>query len=138
MARRNADINLLGSTCKFETADAFEKLEDLVARGEKFDCVILDPPSLVKSKRHLKQGETAYERINRLAMKLVSPQGLLISCSCSFHISRERFLQILSAAARKARRAAVVLELRGQARDHPILLAMPETAYLKCALMRIL
>ena len=138
MARQNADINSLGSACRFETANAFERLDELATRGEKFDCVILDPPALVKSKRHLKQGEAAYERINRLAMRLVSPQGLLVSCSCSFHISRERFLQVLSAAARKCSRAAVLIEWKGQARDHPTLLAMPETAYLKLALMRLM
>ena len=137
MARLNADINSLGSICRFEKADAFEKLDELAGQGEKFDCVVLDPPALVKSRRNLKQGEAAYEKINRLAMRLVSQRGLLVSCSCSFHISRERFLQVLSVAARKSRRAATVIEWRGQARDHPTLLAMPETAYLKCALMRI-
>ncbi|UCD58210.1 MAG: class I SAM-dependent rRNA methyltransferase [Candidatus Hydrogenedentota bacterium] len=137
IARRNTNLNSLGSTCRFERADAFEKLNELVQRGEKMDCVILDPPALVKSKRHLKQGEAAYERVNRLAMKLVVSEGLLISCSCSFHISCERFSQILSASARKSRRSALLIEWRGQARDHPTLLAMPETAYLKCAVMRI-
>lgn len=137
-AQRNAELNSLGSTCGFEAADAFERLDELVRSEGKFDCVILDPPALVKSKRHLKQGEAAYERLNRMAMKLVSSDGLLISCSCSFHISRERFWQILSSAARKSRRSAVIVEWRGQARDHPTLLAMPETAYLKCAIMRIL
>jgi len=123
--------------CRFEVADVFERLNEMAGKGEKYDCVVLDPPALVKSKRHLKQGEAAYERINRLAMELLSANGVLISCSCSFHISRERFHQILSAAARKCRRSAVVIEWRGQAHDHPVLLAMPETSYLKCAIMRI-
>ncbi|MBI4830316.1 MAG: class I SAM-dependent rRNA methyltransferase [Candidatus Lindowbacteria bacterium] len=138
MADRNAALNSLDSICRFETADVFDKLDELVHREEKFDCVILDPPALVKSRRSLKQGEAAYEKINQLAMKLIPPGGWLISCSCSFHISREHFAQILSAAARRARRNPVVIEWRGQSRDHPTLLSMPETAYLKCAIMRIM
>lgn len=137
MARRNAELNSLGPACAFDTADVFERLDELVEAGEKFDCVVLDPSALVKSRRHLKQAEAAYEKLNRLAMRLLRPDGLLISCSCSFHISRDRFRQILSTAARKSRRSASVIEWRGQARDHPTLLAMPETAYLKCAIMRI-
>lgn len=137
MARQNAEMNALSDVCSFEEADVFEKLARLGQEKETFDCVILDPPALVKSKRHLRQGEAAYEKLNRLAMKLLSPDGLLVSCSCSFHVSRERFWQILSAAARKARRTAVLLEWRGQSRDHPTLLSMPETAYLKCAVLRV-
>jgi 23S rRNA (cytosine1962-C5)-methyltransferase len=138
MAGRNAALNSLESVCSFETANVFEKLDELAQKEEKFDFVILDPPALVKNKRLLKQGEAAYEKINHLAMKLISPGGWLISCSCSFHISREHFAQILSAAARKVRRSPIVIEWRGQARDHPTLLSMPETAYLKCAIIRIL
>ena len=137
LARHNAELNSLGSICRFDTADAFEKLHELAKRGKKFDCIILDPPALVKSKRHLKQGEAAYERINRLAMELLASDGLLISCSCSYHVSRDRFGQIVSSAARKCRRSIAVVEWMGQARDHPTLLAMPETAYLKCLIMRV-
>lgn len=136
-ARRNAGLNSLSSSCTFETADVFRKLEQLTEAKEQYDCVILDPPALVKSKRHMKQGKAAYEKLNHLAMKLLSPDGLLISCSCSFHVSADEFLHILSAAARKARRNAVLLELRGQSRDHPVLVSMAETAYLKCAIMCI-
>jgi 23S rRNA (cytosine1962-C5)-methyltransferase len=134
----NAELNSPGSICEFETADVFDRMEALIGEGRKFDCVILDPPALVKSKRHLKQGEAAYERLNRLAIQLLRSDGLLISCSCSFHISREKFQQILSSAARKRQRTAVAIEWRGQSRDHPVLLPMPETAYLKCAIMRII
>ena len=137
LARKNADLNHLGSTCVFETADVFERLDALAESGEKFDCVVLDPPALVKSRRHMKQGEAAYEKINRLAMRLLSPDGFLVSCSCSYHISRERFQHILAAAARKSKRGAVIVLWGGQAGDHPALPAMPETAYLKCAVMRI-
>jgi 23S rRNA (cytosine1962-C5)-methyltransferase len=136
-ARRNADLNNLGGICTFDVADVFERLEELEQKGQQFDGIVLDPPALVKSRRHLKQGEAAYERLNRLAMKLLAPNGLLITSSCSFHVSREDFQTILSSAARKCRREAIVIEWRGQARDHPTLLAMPETAYLKCAIVRV-
>ena len=137
-AAANAGLNSLDSLCGFEVADVFERLDELAHAGELFDCVILDPPALAKNKRSLKKAEAAYEKLNRLAMQLVEPGGLLISSSCSFHISRERFQQIMSAAARKCRRTATAIEWRGQSRDHPMLLSMPETAYLKCAVMRIL
>lgn len=136
-ARNHAALNSLDSVCRFEEADVFERLEALSLSGPQFDCVILDPPALVKSKRHLGQGEAAYERLNRLAMRLLFPDGILISCSCSYHVSRDRFWQIISSAARKEHRDAVILEWRGQSRDHPIPAAMPEAAYLKCALLRI-
>jgi len=137
MGGQNARLNSLSSACTFETADVFTKLEYLAEAKEHYDCVILDPPALVKSRRHIKQGKAAYEKINHLAMKVLSPDGLLISCSCSFHISPDEFLQILSHAARRAHRSAVLFELRGQSRDHPVLVSMAETAYLKCAIMHI-
>ncbi len=137
MARRNAETNALGSVCRFEAADAFERLNEMAKQGERFDCVILDPPALVKSRRTEKQGRAAYEKINRLAMQLLAPDGFLISCSCSFHVSSEEFRHILSTSARKTRRSGAILEWRGQSRDHPTLLAMPETAYLKCVIMHI-
>jgi 23S rRNA (cytosine1962-C5)-methyltransferase len=136
-ARKNAVLNSLESICSFEDVDVFTRLEELALSGAQFDCVVLDPPALVKSKRHLNQGEAAYEKLNRLAMKLLLPDGLLISCSCSYHVSRDRFWQIISSAARKAHREAVILEWRGQSRDHPIPVAMPESSYLKCAILRV-
>ncbi len=136
-ATANAELNAFDSVCRFETADVFERLAELAEEGKKFDCVILDPPALVKSKRNLKRGEAAYEKLNRMAMRLLKSDGFLISCSCSFHISREAFQRILSSAARKSRRTATVIEWRGQSRDHPELVAMPETSYLKCVIARI-
>jgi 23S rRNA (cytosine1962-C5)-methyltransferase len=136
-ATANAELNAFESICRFETADIFERLGELAEAGKKFDCVILDPPALVKSKRHVKRGEAAYEKLNRLAMRLLKSDGFLISCSCSFHISREAFQRILSSAARKSRRTATVIEWRGQSRDHPELVSMPETSYLKCVIARI-
>ncbi|RJP23624.1 MAG: class I SAM-dependent rRNA methyltransferase [Candidatus Abyssobacteria bacterium SURF_5] len=136
-ARRHAELNSLEPVCRFEEVDVFERLEDLTRSDERFDCIVLDPPALVKSKRHLPQGEAAYERLNRLAMTILSHDGFLISCSCSFHVSGELFWLILSRAARKKRRSCTLIEWRGQSRDHPIPLAMPETSYLKCAFLRV-
>jgi 23S rRNA (cytosine1962-C5)-methyltransferase len=136
-ARHHAAQNALESVCRFEAADVFERLEEMGRLDMRFDCIILDPPALVKSRRHLGRGEAAYEKLNRLAMRLLSQNGFLVSCSCSFHITRERFWQIISAAARKARRECVILEWRGQSRDHPIPAAMPETSYLKCAILNV-
>lgn len=136
-ARHHAELNSLESVCRFEEADVFQRLEDLERSGASFDCIILDPPALVKSRRHLNQGEAAYQKLNRLAMRLLSDGGLLISCSCSFHITRDHFWQILSASARKARKDCLILEWRGQSRDHPIPASMPEMSYLKCAILRV-
>jgi 23S rRNA (cytosine1962-C5)-methyltransferase len=137
-ARHHAALNSLDSQVRFEEADVFERLEELGRTGRRFDCIVLDPPALVKSKRYLHKGEAAYEKLNRSALKLLSPYGFLISCSCSFHISRERFWQIISAATRKERRESSIIEWRGQSRDHPVPVAMPEASYLKCAILRVL
>jgi 23S rRNA (cytosine1962-C5)-methyltransferase len=136
-ARANAALNSTEAVCEFETGDVFDKLATLVEAGELFDCVFLDPPAFAKNKRGIKKAEAAYAKINRLAMRLIEPGGLLVSNSCSFHISPESFRQVLSLAARKSRRSAAVIEWRGQSRDHAALLAMPETTYLKCAVLRI-
>jgi len=136
-ARSHAALNGLESVCRFEEADVFERLEELALAESRFDCIILDPPALVKSRRHLGQGEAAYERLNRLALRLLNPDGFLITCSCSFHVSRDRFWQIISAAARKEHKDAVILEWRGQSRDHPVPAAMPESSYLKGCILRV-
>lgn len=137
-AKHHAALNSLDSLVRFEEADVFERLEEFSQTGKRFDCIVLDPPALVKSRRHLHKGEAAYERLNRLAMKLLAPDSFLITCSCSFHVPRERFWQIISAAARKERRESSIIEWRGQSRDHPVPVAMPEASYLKCAILRVL
>lgn len=100
--------------------------------------MILDPPAFVKSRKKLPEAMRGYLTINRRAMELVEPGGYLFTCSCSYHLGREPFLDLLRQAAVQARRSVRLVEMRGQAYDHPILLACPETDYLKCAVLQIL
>ena len=137
MARRNAELNEIENV-KFETANAFDALRDFETRGEKFDTVVLDPPAFVKSRAALKSAARGYKEINLRALKLLNQNGILATCSCSFHMSEELLLQTVEEAARDARRRVHLVEKRTQAADHPILLGMPETFYLKCLILRVI
>jgi len=134
-ARLNAAQNGLVHCCRFERQDIFAFLADT---EERFDLIILDPPAFVKTKARLVQGEQGYVNLNRRAMKLLPPEGLLISCSCSHHLSSERFRKVLVRAARAAGKQLRLLGMFTQARDHPILLGHPESEYLKCAFLQVL
>lgn len=138
LAQRNADLNGLGAVCRFQQGDVFEVLRDLAQRGERFDSIILDPPAFVKSKKRLSEAVRGYLTINRRALELLEPGGYLITCSCSYHMDRELFLDTLRQAAAKARRPMRLVEVRGQALDHPVLLSCPETEYLKCVILQAL
>jgi 23S rRNA (cytosine1962-C5)-methyltransferase len=137
LARRNAELNDV-TNVKFESANAFDALRDFEARGEKFDTVVLDPPAFVKSRAALKSAARGYKEINLRALKLLNQNGILATCSCSFHMSEELFLQTVEEAARDAKRRVHLLEKRMQSADHPVLLGMPETYYLKCFILRAL
>jgi 23S rRNA (cytosine1962-C5)-methyltransferase len=137
LAEENAGLNDLQSACSFVRADVFDLLRDWGRTGERFGTVILDPPAFVKSKKKLPEAIRGYLTINRRAMELVAPGGYLFTCSCSHHLQREIFLDLLRQAAAQAGRNARLLELRGQAFDHPVLLACPETDYLKCAVLQL-
>jgi 23S rRNA (cytosine1962-C5)-methyltransferase len=137
LAAENAGLNDLQSACSFVRADVFDLLRDWGRTGERFGTVILDPPAFVKSKKKLPEAIRGYLTINRRAMELVAPGGYLFTCSCSHHLQREIFLDLLRQAAAQAGRNARLLELRGQAFDHPVLLACPETDYLKCAVLQL-
>lgn len=134
-ARRNAELNSLAGSCAFIKADVFNFLKREVDSGSLYDFVVLDPPAFVKSKSKLKEGLRGYREINAHAMRIVREGGLLATSSCSHHVDRPAFLEMLQHAAKDAGRNARVLELRSQGRDHPILLSMPETEYLKCAFL---
>jgi 23S rRNA (cytosine1962-C5)-methyltransferase len=138
LAEENARRNGLEGICSFVKADAFDLLRELERRGERFDTVVLDPPAFVKSRKKLPEALKGYLTINRRAMELVAPGGHLFTCSCSYHLSRETFLDLLRQAAMQAGRAARLLEVRGQAFDHPVLLSCPETEYLKCVVLQLL
>ena len=109
---------------------------DVGHEGNRFDIVVLDPPAFVKSKKMLKEAEKGYLTINRRAMEIITEGGYLVTCSCSYHMGREMFRDLLAQAARLAGRQMRVLEARSQAPDHPALLAVPETEYLKCFLLQ--
>lgn len=122
---------------EIHNGDAFDVLASLRRAGKSFGAVVVDPPAFAKSKKHLTEAEKAYRRLNELAMALVEPGGLLVTCSCSYHLGREEFREILRESAARSRRQAVLLEARGQAKDHPVLLNFPEGEYLKAFFLRL-
>jgi 23S rRNA (cytosine1962-C5)-methyltransferase len=135
-ARLNAELNGV-TNVRFEQQDCFEALDAQVAAGERYDAVILDPPKFTRSRKMLDEALRAYHRINRLAVELLVPGGILVTCSCSGSVTREDFFDMLSGVAQKARRTLQVLEQRGAAPDHPVSTACPETEYLKCFICRV-
>ncbi|MGH8313414.1 MAG: class I SAM-dependent rRNA methyltransferase, partial [Gammaproteobacteria bacterium] len=135
LAQRNADLN--GVQLAIREADAFDALRELQAAGEIFDVVILDPPAFVKRKKDLAAGRDAYRRLNQLGMQLLTRDGLLVSCSCSYHLPAEELLVAIQADARHLNREAQLLERGAQAADHPVHPAIPETAYLKAFFVRV-
>jgi 23S rRNA (cytosine1962-C5)-methyltransferase len=135
--RRNAEINNLSDQCAFRKADVFQFLREEISSGNSHDFIVLDPPAFVKSKAKVKEALKGYRQINANAMRLLKKGGLLATSSCSYHIDRETFLEMLRSAARDAGRQVRLVEIRSQAKDHPVLLSMPETEYLKCAFLEI-
>jgi 23S rRNA (cytosine1962-C5)-methyltransferase len=133
-ARTNAELNSLRNIA-FTRSNAFDLLRERSDAGERYDTVILDPPSFARTKRELPKARRAYKEINLRAMKLLNPGGILITCSCSYHFSREVMEETLRSAAADAGKKMRVREWRGQAQDHPEILAVPETHYLKCAVL---
>lgn len=136
LARENAALNGLEGVVRVEVCDAFDRLRSLKHEGQRFDVVVLDPPAFVKSKKALKEAEKGYLTINRRGLELLNEGGYLITCSCSYHMGREPFRDLLAQAARLAGRQVRVVEARSQAPDHPVLLAVPETEYLKCLVLQ--
>jgi 23S rRNA (cytosine1962-C5)-methyltransferase len=134
----NAAHNGLDDRVRAERADAFDFLKDLRERREHFDVVILDPPAFVKRKRDLKEGALAYRRINELAMQVLSRDGVLVACSCSYHMPRAALLDALQKGARHLDRTVQVLQQLQQSPDHPVHPAIPETDYLKGFVCRVL
>lgn len=134
LARANRDANGI-TNVEFIQADVFELLSGYVAAGRRFSTIVLDPPAFAKSRTALEGAARGYKEINLRALKLLEPGGVLITCSCSQHMSEADFLRILAEAALDAGRTLRVLERRTQAADHPILLTVPETHYLKCLIL---
>lgn len=136
IAGRNAERNGCADRVGLRRGDAFDVLRQLQQAGERFGLVVLDPPALVKSGKQLAAGVRAYRELNRSAMGLLEEDGVLVTCSCSHHLDDAMFRQVLLEAARTAHRPFRVLEWRGESPDHPQLLAVPETHYLKCAVLQ--
>jgi 23S rRNA (cytosine1962-C5)-methyltransferase len=137
LARAGAELNG-ARAARFEVADAFEALDNLAAHGEKFGAVILDPPKFTRNRQNLNSALRAYHRINRMAVELLEPGGILVTCSCSGAVTREDFLLMLAGVAQQTRRDIQVLEQRGAAPDHPVSATCLETEYLKCFICRVL
>jgi 23S rRNA (cytosine1962-C5)-methyltransferase len=131
LAEQSAHLNGVGDHVRFERADVFEFLKQAREDHVHFDAVILDPPALIKRKKDFKAGYEAYRRLNHLALQVLSNNGLLVSASCSHHLSRDNLHEILRSSARHIDRHLVVLAAGGQGPDHPVLPAVPETDYLK-------
>ncbi len=136
LARANADLNG-ASNVTVETSDAFDRLDQLFAAGERFGMVILDPPKFARSRAALEDALRAYHRINRLAVDLLEPGGILVACSCSGQVSRDDFLVMLSGVAQRSGRSISVIEVRGAAPDHPFSISCLEGEYLKCVIARV-
>lgn len=136
-ARRNQQLNSI-SNVTFREGNSFDLLKEYDEVGRRFQMVILDPPAFAKNRDSTAAAHRGYKEINLRAMKILQPGGFLLTCSCSYHIAEALFLQILAEAANDARRTIIVAERRTQSRDHPILLTMPETHYLKCLIVRVL
>ncbi len=118
-------------------ANAFDLLRDYSSKGPQYDIVVLDPPAFAKTRRELDSALRGYKELNLRALKLLRPGGILVTCSCSYHVSSAAFHEVVADSARDVHRNLRLLENRGQSKDHPILLAVPETAYLKCLIFHV-
>ena len=135
MADQNAALN--HREIDWIEANAFDLLRDYAGSGSHYDTVVLDPPAFAKSKRDLDTAMRGYKELNLRALKMLRPDGVLVTCSCSYHVSQADFLQMLTEASRDAHRGLRIAEMRGQAKDHPVLLNVPETSYLKCVIAHV-
>jgi 23S rRNA (cytosine1962-C5)-methyltransferase len=135
MAEKNALLN--GRELEWIEANAFDLLREYAAAGRRYDTIVLDPPAFAKTKRDLEKALGGYKELNLRAMKMLRPGGILVTCCCSFHVSTADFLKVLAAAAQDAHKSLRVLESHGAAKDHPILLNVPETSYLKCLILSV-
>jgi len=135
-AKRNAELNG-ASNVEFKEANVFDLLREMEQSGERFDMINLDPPAFAKNRASIEGAMRGYKEINLRAMKMLAPGGTLVTSTCSYHMSEESFLNVLAAAAADAGRSIQLIEKRMQSRDHPVLVSMPETYYLKCMIIRV-
>jgi len=138
LAREHARLNGVQERCSYRAADAFEELRRLEQTRRQFDVVLLDPPAFARSKQAVPRALAGYKDINLLGIRLTKPEGIVVTSSCSHHVSDADLWKAVGRAAQDAKRSVRLLEQRGQASDHPILVTMPETRYLKCFIMQVL
>ena len=140
VAEQNEQLNRDCHRCgeiEWIEANAFDLLKDYAVAGRQYDTIVLDPPAFAKTRRAVSTALRGYKELNLRALKMLRPGGILVSCSCSFHVSEAEFLDMLGAAAADTGRRIRVLEKRGASQDHPVLLNVPETAYLKCVICQV-
>lgn len=136
-ARRNAELNGT-SNVEFREANVFDALRELESNGARFDTIILDPPAFAKNRASVRAAARGYKEINLRALKLLEKGGTLVTCTCSYHMSEAMFLEVVTEAASDAHRRVQIVERRTQASDHPVLIGVPETFYLKCLIARVI
>jgi 23S rRNA (cytosine1962-C5)-methyltransferase len=136
-AKRNLQLNPL-TNVSFREGNTFDVLKEYDLVGRRFHMVILDPPAFAKNRDSIAAASRGYKEINLRALRVLEPGGFLLTCSCSYHISEAHFLEILAEAANDARKSLVIVERRTQAQDHPIMLTVPETHYIKCLIVKTL
>jgi 23S rRNA (cytosine1962-C5)-methyltransferase len=132
VADRNAALN--SRDIEWVEANAFDLLRDYADSGRRFDTIVLDPPAFAKSKSTLETALRGYKELNLRALKMLGPGGILVTCCCSYHVSPAQYLEVVKVSAEDVRRHLRIVENRSQAKDHPILLNVPETEYLKCVI----
>ncbi|HTW64278.1 MAG TPA: class I SAM-dependent methyltransferase, partial [Bryobacteraceae bacterium] len=137
VARLNSEANAI-TNINFREADVFELLAGHASAHRRFDIVVLDPPAFAKSRQNLDAAVRGYREINRRALELLSTGGILVTCSCSHHLSEAALLEIVASASLDTGRSLRVLERRMQSQDHPVLLTVPETLYLKCLILEVI
>ena len=135
VADQNAALNKL--EIEWIEANAFDLLKDYASSNRQYDTIVLDPPAFAKTKRDLDSALRGYKELNLRALKMLRPGGILVTCSCSYHVDQTSFLEMLGSAALDTHRSVRLVEVRGQAKDHPVLLNIPETAYLKCVIAAV-
>jgi len=135
MAEKNATLN--ARELEWIEGNAFDLLREYAAANRRYDTIVLDPPAFAKTKRDLEKALGGYKELNLRAMKMLRPGGILVTCSCSFHVGAQDFLGVVADAAQDAHKSLRVVENRGAAKDHPILLNVPETSYLQCLILRV-
>jgi 23S rRNA (cytosine1962-C5)-methyltransferase len=140
IADQNAALNqgkLAGKEIEWVEANAFDLLKDYATSNRHYDTIVLDPPAFAKSKRDLDAALRGYKELNLRALKMLRQGGILVTCSCSYHVGQTDFLEMLASAALDAHQTLRLVEVRGQAKDHPVLLNVPETGYLKCVIASV-